>query len=294
MARDIDVTRIMYAFPSTRGSSAEWPELRARRRPEGGTLPYPSPPLLPPSELPPAFAAPRPVPTQTQAVTWTVTREPDVSAAFERPVLPDALDARLVILREPDSERARAYRLLRHRLLALHDPRVVAVTSARPGEGKTTCALNLALAMAEDSMTRVLLIDANLRRPALPDIIDAPQSSSLADALARSGPSGPRYCVVAVPGTRLHVAAVARAALEGARLDRAHLAVVLDDLRYVYDYVVIDTASVFESGDVDVVAECSRAVLMTARAGRSRKEDMRRAVEHLAPTPVLGSVLIDA
>jgi len=292
MEREVEVTRILYAFPSSREEPEQPLELRARRPHDGGTRPYPSPSLLPPMEAPRALAPSRPDPAD--GATWMVARAPDVPVTLEHAELPDTLDPRLVMVREPDSERARAYRLLRHRLLALHDPRVVAVTSARPGEGKTTCALNLALAMAEDSMTRVLLIDANLRRPALPDIVEAPRTSSLADARIRSGARGPVYPVVAVAGTRLHVAAIAHAPSDRARLDRAHLAIVLEDLRYVYDYVVIDTAAVFESGDVDVVAECSRGVLLTARVGRSRKDDMRRAVEHLAPSPVLGSVLIDA
>jgi Mrp family chromosome partitioning ATPase len=214
---------------------------------------------------------------------------------LEHVTLPTPLDSRLVILNEPGSERARSYRLLRHRLYSRADPRIIAVTSARPGDGKTTCALNLALAMAEDTMTRVLLVDANLRRPALGGVFGFAPSESLVENITRFADVGPPYPVVSLSGTRLHVAALPETPLEGLRLDRSLFAVALSDLRDAYDYVVIDAASVLESGDVDVVGECSTCVIVAARAGHSRKADIRRAIAQLAPAPVaLGSVLIDA
>lgn len=226
-----------------------------------------------------------------QALTSTRTSSPPL--ALEYVVLPNTLDPRVVLLREPTSERARSYRLLRHRLLSDSDPRIIAVTSAFPGEGKTTCALNLALAIAEDSMTRVLLLDANLRRPALSQILHFVPSESLFENAARLTNVGPPYPVVSLSGTRLHVAAVRNAPLETGRLDRTLFALILDDLRYAYDYIVIDAAAVLESGDVDVIGECSSGVIVTARAGRSRKDGIRRAIAQLAPTRVLGTVLID-
>jgi Mrp family chromosome partitioning ATPase len=90
------------------------------------------------------------------------------------------------------------------------------------------------------------------------------------------------------------VAALPETPIEGGRLDRTLFAVALSDLRNAYDYIVIDAASVFESGDVDVVGECSSGVIVAARAGRSRKGDLRRAIGELAPAHVLGTVLIDA
>jgi Mrp family chromosome partitioning ATPase len=213
---------------------------------------------------------------------------------IEHVTLSAPLDPRLVLLSEPASARARSYRLLRHRLLAQADPRVIAVTSACPGEGKTTCALNLALAMAEDTMTRVLLVDANLRRPALGQVLGCTPSTSVIANISRSTDVGPPYPVASISGTRLHVAALPVTPVEGARLDRTLFAVLLGDLSEAYDYIVIDAAAVLESGDVDVVGECSSGVIIAARAGHSRQSELRRALAQLAPARVLGSVLIDA
>ncbi|HLK41438.1 MAG TPA: AAA family ATPase [Polyangiaceae bacterium] len=234
------------------------------------------------------------VPIVTNANGWMTKRASSPQIELEHVVLPDPLDPRLVVLGQPGSERARRYRLLRHRLLSHSDPRIIAVTSARSGEGKTTCALNLALAMAEDSMARVLLLEANLLRPALARIIHFAPSESLVENVTQSTNVGPPYPAVSVSGTRLHVAVLRDESLEDVRLDRTLLSLVLHDLRHAYDYIVIDAAAVLESGDVDVVGECSSGVIMTARAGHSRENDMRRAITQLAPTPMLGSVLIDA
>jgi Mrp family chromosome partitioning ATPase len=223
-----------------------------------------------------------------------VARRPRPIISIEHVILPDTLDSRLVILREPGSEGARRYRLLRHRLFSHADPRIIAVTSAQSDEGKTTCAVNLALAIAEDAMAHVILLDANLRRPALGRVFRFAPAGSIVENIARFTGLGPPYPVVSVSGTRLHVAALPESPLAGGRLDRTLFAVALADLRQAYDYIVIDAASVLESGDVDVVGECSSAVILAARAGRSKKGDLRRAIEQLTPAPVIGTVLIDA
>src|SRR5262249_31102421 len=79
----------------------------------------------------------------------------------------DASDPRLVMVRAPDSPAAAAFRVLRHRLIERDGLRTVLVTSPRVGEGKTTCAVNLALALCEAGRARVLLLEANFRRPAI-------------------------------------------------------------------------------------------------------------------------------
>jgi Mrp family chromosome partitioning ATPase len=213
---------------------------------------------------------------------------------LEYVTLPDALDERLVMLREPESARARSYRLLRHRLLSDSDPRIVAVTSARPGEGKTTCALNLAFALAEDTLMSVLLLEANLRRPAIGKILGFEPIASLVEDIARFTDVGPPYPVGAILGTRLHVAALPQSSLPEARLDRTQFSVALLELRQVYDYIVIDAASVLESADADVIGECSSGVVMTTRARTSRTTDLRRAIDQLVPATILGTVLLDA
>jgi receptor protein-tyrosine kinase len=205
---------------------------------------------------------------------------------------PEPDDPRLVMLHERDSSQARGYRLLRHRLLCDSDPRIIVVTSARDGEGKTTCAVNLALAIAEDAMTRVLLLDANLRRPALGPLFQVAPQKTLIGTDTGIADVGPPYPVVSILGTRLLVAPLPSEPLPDWRLDRTAFAVALADLRDAFDYIVIDAGSVLESADVDVVGECSTGAVLAMRAGRSRKREVRRALAQLAPVPVLGTALV--
>lgn len=259
---------------------------------------------VPPSQEPAPDDAPRGDATETldgeRISLWSTSENAVVrrqgvgpTIGIEHVMLPGVLDRRLVMLLEPESDRARSYRLLRHRLLSLGDPRVIAVTSARPGEGKTTCALNLAFAIAEDTMMRVLLLEANLRRPALFQVLGFQPTASLVENIVRFMYVGPPYPVAALSGTRLHVAALPGAPLADGRLDRTLFSMALFDLREAYDYIVIDASSVLESADADVIGECSSGVVMTARAGASRSGDLRSAVEQLAPATVLGTVLLD-
>jgi Mrp family chromosome partitioning ATPase len=208
--------------------------------------------------------------------------------------LPKVLDPRVVLLGAPSSEGARSYRLLRHRLFGMGDPRTIAVTSARSGEGKTTCAINLALALSEDMMAQVLFLEANLRHPVAGRLFGFEPYESLLGVVARNGDASPPYPITAVDGTRLHVAALASRPVPHARLDRTLFAAVLSDLRDVYDYIVIDTGAVLESGDADIAGESASGVIVTARAGKSRRPDLRHAIDQLRPTPIFGTVLFES
>jgi Mrp family chromosome partitioning ATPase len=240
---------------------------------------------------------PRPVeavvPRQVEAITtfaWTST--PVV--LIEEVQLPGELDPRLAVLGAPGAAQAQSYRLLQHRLFAKGDPRVIAVTSAEPGEGKTTCAANLALALSEAALSRVLLVETNLARPSFADLFCFEPADSFMTKVLRSEDAAPPYAVASVSGIGLQLAALQPGTTRGKRLDRALFSEALRGLRSTYDYIVIDTASVLESADVNSVSQCADGVVMVTRAGKSKKSSLRRAVQQLEPALVLGSVLLDA
>lgn len=208
---------------------------------------------------------------------------------------PEDPDERLILVREPDSARAASFRVLRHRLQERGDPRVIAVTSARPREGKTTCAVNLAMALGECERARVLLVEANLRAPALAPLFGfmPPECFSAQMARHKDKPLD-AWSVVEVFSPSLHVLAVKPS--DGGRplLDGPGLSIAMEMLRQAgYDYIVVDTPPVLGAADVNLVEDVSDGVLFVARARDTSARTLTAAVDQLSPGKLLGLTLLD-
>lgn len=192
---------------------------------------------------------------------------------------------------------AERYRRLRFCLEVPRDegaesPSVIVVTSAVPGDGKTTTALNLALAFAEDAGRSVLLVDGDLRRGSLASYVEPSPSLGLAEVLEGDLPLD--HALIDVKGTRLTMlpsGAVREAPLE---LIRAPLfATVMGDLRRRYRTVVIDTPPCVPFTDAAMFNTHADGALVVVRSGATPKPLVLRAVESLAPGAILGAVLND-
>ena len=211
--------------------------------------------------------------------------------------LPEDLppDRRLVLVRDSDSTRAAAFRVLRHHLLERGRPKVVAVSSPRDREGKTTTAVNLALALAECGRARVLLIDGNLRRPELAGLFRFVPPWCFAEQLQvhREQPLLP-WGVVEIPALYLHVAAINPRRDPGSLLDAPAFAIAVERLGLgQYDHLVIDCPSILGSADVNLIQDCADGVLLVTRRKQSTGRDLRQAVEQLSPSKILGTALLE-
>ncbi|HUS68370.1 MAG TPA: CpsD/CapB family tyrosine-protein kinase [Kofleriaceae bacterium] len=211
--------------------------------------------------------------------------------------LPVDPDPRLILVRDPDSARAASFRVLRHRLQERGDPRTIAVTSAEQGEGKTTCAVNLALALGECGRARVLLVEANLRAPSLAALFGFLPPECFAAQLTkhRERPLEP-WSVVEVFAPSLHVAAVKPGPENENRplLDGVAFGIAMDMLkRSGYDYIVVDTPPILGSADVNLVEDFTDGVVITTWSRKSSARALRTAVEQLAPAKLLGITLLD-
>jgi len=204
-------------------------------------------------------------------------------------------DPRLVLMREPDSERSAAYRVLRHHLLEAGRPQVVIVSSAQPGEGKTMTALNLALALAECGRAKVLLAETHVRRPQLASIFRCVPPWCFAEQLAahRHQPMLP-WSLVDIPQAWLHAAPINPRIEKTQLLDAPAFAIAMDRLRLAgYDHIVIDAPPVLGSADVNLMADAADAVLFAVRARTSTTRDLRKAVDQIGQKKVIGTVLCE-
>ena len=198
-----------------------------------------------------------------------------------------------ILVHNPRSLAAEAFRTLRTNLqfsgLERH-PRLVLVTSAGDGEGKTTVVANLGAALAE-SGKRVLLVDGDLRRPALHAAFGLPEAPGLTNTLL-ADEFDPRSLPTSVPNLALlPVGTLPPNPAEFIASER--LGRLLARLAERYDHVLVDSPPVGLVADAAVLAPSVDGVLLVVCAGRTRRELARRAKEQLenVNARILGVVL---
>lgn len=208
------------------------------------------------------------------------------------------IDLRLILLREPDSARAAAFRVLRHRIEQSQDAldaSVLAVCAPRPRQGATTAAANLALALSECNRARVCLVEGNLRRPALAGLFRFKPPVCLADRLAqdREQPLSP-WCVAEISQS-LHVLAVREDAPGQPLVNGPAFAAAVEAMRRAgYRHVIIDGPEVLGIADMNLIEEMVDGVLLVARAGESTSAELRQAATQLSNLKLRGLILLDA
>jgi Mrp family chromosome partitioning ATPase len=204
------------------------------------------------------------------------------------------VDPRAALLRNPLSARAASFRVLRHRLTDGGNPKVILVTSAQDGEGKTTCALNLALALAESGRHRILLLEANTGRPELAGLLGFAPPVCFIEQLAqhRSEPACP-WVVAQIASCNLQVLAVQPRTAPRPPLHGATLMAAVASLRGAYHYTVIDTSSILSGLDVPLVQDAVDGIVVAARARHTRGRHLTAALDQVGTARVLGVALID-
>jgi capsular exopolysaccharide synthesis family protein len=175
-------------------------------------------------------------------------------------------------------------------------PRVLVVTSASPGEGKTTVASNLAIALAEINR-RVLLIDADMRKPRLHDVFGVSNQSGLSNLLRGRDPLNgtPLAGVVQATGIpELFVLSSGPGAVSIPNLlHSARMAELLEKARGEFDTILIDSPPLLPIADARILARSADAVVLVLQAGRTTRDSARAAVHRFAEdgSAVLGAVL---
>jgi capsular exopolysaccharide synthesis family protein len=201
----------------------------------------------------------------------------------------------LVTQLRPNSDIAESYRTVRTSILlssAVRPPRVMMFTSPLPQEGKTTTSVNMAVVLAQRGV-RVLLIDADMRRPSVHAAFGLPNSSGLSSLLAGLD----EYEKVVhgfAPQPSLFIMTSGPIAPNPAELlgsDR--MRDLLAKLRTEYDHVILDTPPVIPVTDPAVLSAMVDAVLLVVRSGKTTKNALRHARNLLLQinAPVMGTIV---
>lgn len=193
-----------------------------------------------------------------------------------------------------NSSTAEAFRKLRTNLqfLSVDDPaRVIAVTSSVPSEGKSTTAINIALALAE-AEHEVVLIDGDLRKPSIADYLGTVGSVGFSTVLSAAASLDESLQKTRFP--RLTVLAAGATPPNPSELLGSQAAKkILNELRGQFDYVVIDTPPLLAVTDGAILATKADGTLVIVRAGETRREQLEHAIGTLEDVgaTILGSIL---
>jgi capsular exopolysaccharide synthesis family protein len=179
-----------------------------------------------------------------------------------------------------------------HHAQLVQGTKVVMIASANPGDGKTLTSANLALTLSESYRRETLLIDADLRRPALHGIFRVPNVAGLNDGL-KAGEEGRLSALrltdrlTLLPGGKPEPDPMG--GLTSPRMRR-----ILEEAAARYDWVILDTAPLGGLADAGVLGAMVDAAILVVRANRTPHPDVVNAIEALGRDRVLGCVLNDA
>lgn len=187
-----------------------------------------------------------------------------------------------------------AYRTLQTNIrfsLPGNDCKIICLTSSMASEGKSTTCLNLAISMAETG-NRVLLIDADMRRPSLGKLLIEKTSPGLSNVLAG-------LCDVLIAVRKeirpnldvLFSGEIPPTPLE--LLGSKTMEKMLEELKPLYDYIIMDTPPVTIVSDTCVIASLADGTLLLVRQHEAEKDGVSKAVKQLqmANAKLLGFVM---
>lgn len=200
-----------------------------------------------------------------------------------------------VAVSRPGDAAVEAYRTLRTsvQFLGLEQPlRIIQVTSSVSGEGKTTTSSNLAVVLAQAG-NRVLVVDADLRRPRVHEVFGVDGSRGLTDALVGEAPES---LITRFPLEAAHLDVLAAGRVPpnpSEMLGGRKMKALLESFTATYDVVVVDSAPVLPVTDSVVLTGSVDAVLLVVQAGRASSKMVRESVTALTrvSAPLAGVVM---
>jgi len=201
---------------------------------------------------------------------------------------------RLTVLSDPQSIASQQYGILTLKVQRWKEQtggRVLVVTSAAGGEGKSLTALNLSMALASSVGGRVLLVDCDLRRPQVHERLGLKNTPGLTDLLALTDRDVSPFVIkvgnlnVMTGGTQLGGPA--------GLLPSPRTREILARLREEYQLIVLDSPPIVPIADSHFLAGLADGVMVVIRARQTRRELLQRAIESLEANNILGVVLND-
>jgi capsular exopolysaccharide synthesis family protein len=212
---------------------------------------------------------------------------------FELLKISTHVESQLASLVDTDSPAAEAFRLLAVRLRHLRRERPlkkVLITSTVPEEGKSFASANLACALALNSQQKILLIEGDIRRPALWRILGVARMPGICEYL-RDGRSL-SSCVYHLDAAGIWF--LPSGSAQGDTLEVIQLAklnAAMEQLAQWFDWIIVDSPPALPLADTTALARLVDGIILVARRGTTRKRKLQKGLEALEPEKLIGALL---
>lgn len=198
-----------------------------------------------------------------------------------------------IVEKEPKSIAAESYRTLRTNLQYSsfdEEYKVIVITSSEPGEGKSTTAGNLALSLAEGDK-KVILVDCDLRKPSLHKRFKVSNTIGLSDVIVDKESMS---SVAHKYNNNLTILTSGKIPPNPAEmLGSKSMAALVEALKKVFDYVILDTPPIQAVTDAQVLAAKADGTILVVKAERTKKDSVKNAIGLLkrVNANIIGTVL---
>jgi exopolysaccharide/PEP-CTERM locus tyrosine autokinase len=200
----------------------------------------------------------------------------------------------LFVMQDPHSPAAEQYKILRARILSFskeNNMKTILITSCLPGEGKSTVSSNLSICIANGINEHALLIDCDLRKPAIHKFFGLSSSMGLSNYLREDIP-----LPQALNKTEVEKLTILPAGTSpdnpSELLSSKKMTDLIQEVKARYDdrYVIFDSTPVHQTPDPAILAEHIDGIILVVKAGKTNREVVARTVESLGKEKILGAV----
>lgn len=205
------------------------------------------------------------------------------------------IDKNLITINKPASFEAEQFRMLRSNIMFPVNgkpPRLIMVTSAAPGEGKSFVSANLAITFAQDLNTHVLLMDCDMRRSTILTRFGYGKRRGLSEYLRRK---------TTLPSILVNTDYDKLTILPGGTTPRnpseliasRRMSILLEEVknRYQDRYVIIDSPPPKLTAETSVLARQVDGIILVAKYGSTRKDDLAELIEKLGEDKIMGVII---